>query len=64
MGSPVLFHVVFAGEGLVALGTERVFLPRVFLGVSSSVARGGEEIGASVLFGHRTRILVFLGSRF
>ena len=62
VGSSVLFHVVFTREGFVALRAERVFLTSVFLGVTRGVARGGEKIGASVLFGHRTGVLVFFRS--
>jgi len=46
VGATMLLHVILAGEGLVALGTEGVLLARVLLGVSRRMAGSGEEIVA------------------
>ena len=61
VGATVLFHVVFAGEGLVALGTEGILLTSVLLCVTGSVTRGGEVVGTVELLGQRARVLVLLG---
>lgn len=62
VGSPMLFHIVLAGEGLVALGAERILPSGVLLGVTSSVSRGGEVVVAVEGLCHGTRIAVLLGS--
>ena len=58
----MLFHVVLAGEGLVALGANGVFVAGVLLGVARCVAIGGEEVVAVFLLGERARILALLGA--
>ena len=58
----MLFHVVLAGEGLVALGANGVSVAGVLLGVSRCVAIGGEEVVAFFLLGERARILALLGA--
>lgn len=56
----MLLHVVFAGEGLVALWAEGVLLAGVLFGVAGSVARGGEVVVAVELLGHGARVAVLL----
>ena len=57
----MLLHVVLAGEGLVALGTEGILLASVLLCVTGGVTRGGEVVGTVELLGQRARVLVLLG---
>lgn len=63
VSAAVLLHVVLAGKGLVALGAESILLASVLLCVAGSMARGGKEVVALELLGHRARIAVLLGSR-
>lgn len=44
VGSLMLLHVVFAGEGLVAGGANHGFFSRVFLAMAGSVAGSGEGV--------------------
>lgn len=62
MGALVLLHIVLARKGFVARWAENVFLARVFLAVTCSVARSGEGVVACIPSGVRTRI--FLLDRF
>ena len=61
MGPFVLLHVVFAGEGFVAVGADDVFLPGMLFAVAGGVAGGGKFVGAIVQFGVGAR--VFLSDR-
>lgn len=61
MGAAMLFHVVLAGEGLVALGAEGVLLASVFLGMTCGVPGRGEKVAAVKGLGQRAGILVLLG---
>lgn len=59
----MLFHIVLASKGLVALGTESVLLASVLLGVTGGMAGCGEEVAAVVVLSQRAGILVLLGGR-
>ena len=59
VGSLMLLHVVFAGEGLVTCRADHRFLSRVFLAVASSVAGSGECVGAAEATGMRAREFLF-----
>lgn len=59
MGTLVLLHIVFPGEGFAAGRAVDVFLARVFLAVTGGVAGGGEGVGALVFLGVRAGIFLF-----
>lgn len=60
VGAAVLLHVVLARESLLAVGADCIFLAGVLLGVSCSVAGGGEVVLATELRCEGARVLILL----
>lgn len=63
VGTLMLLHVVFAGEGLVAGWANHRFFSRVFFAVAGSVAGSSEGVGATEASGVRAREFLFGGAR-
>jgi len=61
MRATVLFHIILASEGLIALWTVCVLLARVLFRMTRRMTGSSEVVCAIVLLGHWARILVFLG---
>jgi hypothetical protein len=60
VSTSMLFHVILASEGFIALRAEGILLARVLFRVTRSMSRGGEVVTAVVLLGQWARVRIFL----